>query len=90
MKPSTLNNVCLAFYVASAIPAAAGFYHLWVYSNDVVYGQLNAYVGGDAYNYIINASQAVAYFVVALCFVVIATGCLVAQAVLRANPETEN
>ncbi|WP_226681955.1 hypothetical protein [Sutcliffiella horikoshii] len=50
-----------------------GMHKLYVYKNEE-YGEenLNAYVGGDAYNFIINTGYATAYFVLALIFVVIA------------------
>lgn len=50
-----------------------GFYKIWVYKNGELSDPINAYVGGDAYNYIINASMGTAYFVASLIFVVL--GC---------------
>lgn len=84
MDKSKLFTISIAFYIGSVIPLVAGFYHLWVYSKgSILQGSINAYVEGDAYNYIINATQSVAYFVVALCLIVIASGCLIASAVLK-------
>lgn len=50
-----------------------GLHKLYVYQNEE-YGEenLNAYVGGDPYNFIINAGYATANFVLALIFIVIA------------------
>ncbi|WP_251648697.1 hypothetical protein [Rummeliibacillus stabekisii] len=59
-----------------------GFYKLFAYENynsdDDYFSDsslnVNAYVGGDAYNYIINAGQTTAYFVLGLiCMVFICT-----------------
>ncbi len=50
-----------------------GMHKLYVYTNDEDGDNVqNAYVGGDAYNFIINAGYATAYFVLALIFVVLA------------------
>ncbi|WP_149426792.1 MULTISPECIES: hypothetical protein [Exiguobacterium] len=62
------------FLLAFVVFLGIGFHKLTVYENpssDDEYtftdeeDSVNAYVGGDAYNYIINASQATAYFVLA-------------------------
>lgn len=49
------------------IPLYCGFDKLTRYVNNeyAVSKNVNAYVGGDAYNYIINANYATAYFVLA-------------------------
>lgn len=46
--------------------AGIGFFHMFFYENSDTYysTNVNAYVGGDAYNYIINATRATAYFVI--------------------------
>jgi len=55
---------------------AVGFFKLWVYvlpeENEwgrVIKPGINAYVGGDAYNYTINAGLSTSYFVIALIFI---------------------
>lgn len=60
--------------VISSFFIIIGLYKLLVYSYDE-YGDknINAYVGGDAYNYIINGNYAIAYFVLALIFTIL--GC---------------
>lgn len=61
-------------YIMSSIFIISGFYKMWFYSSPstpipgVFGGGLNAYVGGDAYNYIINANYATAYFTIAIFF----------------------
>ena len=74
------------FYILSAISTVVGFYKLWVYESpeDSIFGSsvgVNAVVGGDAYNFMINATTAVAYFVVALIFVVIASALLITKSI---------
>lgn len=76
----------LLFYFVSGIFTVIGFYKLWVYESpeDSIYGSsigVNAVVGGDAYNFMINATTAVAYFVVALIFVVIASALLITKSI---------
>lgn len=50
------------------------------YHSSELYSSLNknAYVGGDAYDYIINGTYATSYFVLALLFAVLAVGFIVA------------
>lgn len=47
------------------------------------FSSINAYVGGDAYNYIINGTHSTTYAVIALIFVVCAFGCLILRAIKR-------
>lgn len=63
--------------IASLIPLVTGFYKLFAYENgeSYPYDMVNAYVGGDAYNYIINANYATAYFVLAGILLLGALGC---------------
>ena len=46
------------------------------YNNSGTYGDptVNAYVGGDCYNYIINGTHATAFFVLAAMFIISAVG----------------
>lgn len=55
-------------YALSAIFIAMGFYKMFSYSNpESIYRKhINVYVGGDAYNYIINSNYATGYFVLAV------------------------
>ena len=64
----------ISSFVVALIFICIGFYKLLVYENGEDLSEpVNALVGGDAYNYIINAGHATAYFVLALIFVVL--GC---------------
>lgn len=58
-------------YILSLVFVSIGFYKMWAYNSgeDYPFRAVNAYVGGDAYNYIINSNYAVGYFVLALTFV---------------------
>lgn len=75
-------------FLGSAICIFAGFYKIYVYENysdeDYLIGQSkNAYVGGDAYNYIINGTYATAYFVLALICMLFACTMLVLNAMSK-------
>jgi len=66
------KNIGMASYIAAALFTMIGFYKLLIYNGpDSVGSTVNTYVGGDAYNYIINANQAVAYFVLATLLVIL-------------------
>lgn len=63
-----------------------GFHQMFAYQNysstdsttsSLTSLNVNAYVGGDAYNYIINSERAVAWFVIALICVIIASAILI-------------
>ena len=69
----------IIFFILSAISLGIGLYKLWAYENN--YSQVNAYVGGDAYNYIINSNLATAYFTLAVLFTLIALGYLIIGAI---------
>lgn len=70
-----MRIIAFISYFISVIFIGLGFYKMFVYKNPESYvlDSVNAYVGGDAYNYIINAGYATAYFILALVFVVL--GC---------------
>ena len=53
-----------------------GFYKMFIYENHS-WSQKNAYVGGDAFNYIINSNYAVGYFTLATIFAIFSIGCIV-------------
>ena len=72
------------FFILSAIFLGIGFYKLWAY-DDSTYSPVNKYVGGDAYNYIINSNLATAYFTVAILFTLIALGFLLIGTIKNKN-----
>ena len=53
-----------------------GFDKIYSYDNGELYPYTyhNAYVGGDAYNYIINGNYATAFFVLTLTFAMLGVG----------------
>lgn len=73
------------------ISLCVGFYKMFVYQNnndDEMYfsdyeESINAYVGGDAYNFIINASYSTAYFVLALMFMVLFCTSMILKTMVR-------
>ncbi len=83
----SLKKVAIIAFVVAAIFAGIGFFKMYAYQNPNYVEEetamyeaattVNAYVGGDAYNYIINAGKATANFVVSLIFVVIGFGCYI-------------
>lgn len=84
MEKGTLKGISITSYLGSAWFVGCGFYKLFVYKNDsstslttTTASAVNAYVGGDAYNYIINSNRATAYFVLALILIVIASTCTI-------------
>lgn len=61
------NFLATLFYVGAVIFVGLGFYKMFVYQKGVFADDsINAYVGGDAFNYIINAIYAGDYFILAL------------------------
>lgn len=70
-----LKKYAYIVYVISAIFMYIGFYKMFEYENDYI--TINAYVGGDAYNYIINSNYAIGYFVLALLFGVVGSTILI-------------
>lgn len=60
-------------YLLSVIFIGLGFHKMFAYENPDSYllDKVNAYVGGDAYNYIINGNYATAYFTLATLFVIL-------------------
>jgi len=76
----------ILFYIVSTVFIGIGFYKIFGYSNsEYISSQVNVYVGGDAYNYIINANYATAYFVLALLFAVIASSFLIIERLYLSN-----
>lgn len=67
------------FFVLSCLSFWYGLYKMFVYSNpdSYVLDAVNAYVGGDSYNYIINANYATGFFVLAIGFLICCLICFV-------------
>ena len=65
---------------------------MFVYESSELYFEdsVNSYVGGDAYNFIINASYATGYFVLALLFVVLGCTLLLIYNFKHSKSESSN
>ncbi|WP_053956809.1 hypothetical protein [Inediibacterium massiliense] len=75
------------FYSISAIFICTGFYKMFCYDSGESYTKdpVNAYVGGDAYNYIINSNYATGYFVLALSFTILGSTALIIESLNKLN-----
>jgi len=77
--------IAVVSYLFSVIFVFIGFRKIFIYEgpDDIGYGgeTVNSYVNGDAYNFIINANYATAYFVLALIFVVIGSTMLIVESI---------
>lgn len=67
----------ILFAIFSIVPLSIGFHKMFMYRNSEYYpsNNVNVYVNGDAYNYIINANYATGFFVLAGIMIMIALGC---------------
>jgi hypothetical protein len=71
-----MKNFSITLYFISCVFLGMGFHKLYKYDSSS-YEPVNAYVGGDAYNYIINMGFATSLFIVALILSMVATGVLI-------------
>jgi len=72
-------------YLGSLIFIGMGLHKMFVYENPEIYvsESKNSYVGGDAYNYIINANYATAYFTLAVFCAVIGMTFIISNLMLK-------
>ena len=84
MKKEKVSNffiiIAIILFLLSISCIGMGFNKMLNYrnSNTSYYSKsVNAYVGGDAYNYIINGNYATAHFVLAVLFAILGIGVLV-------------
>lgn len=62
-----LYIIAVCFYILSAIALYKGYDKVTNYRSSEYYSlNVNAYVGGDAYNYIINSNYATGYYVLSM------------------------
>ena len=87
MNKTIYNFISSICFGLSTIFILLGFNKLFVYENNSDYIEYckNAYVGSDAYNYMINKEYATAYFVLAILFVIIAMGTLIIKNIKKGN-----
>jgi hypothetical protein len=67
----------IILYIASLIFICLGFHKLYAYENSEYGETVNAYVGSDAHNFIINTGYATSFFILALILSIVATGLLI-------------
>ncbi|WP_223553210.1 hypothetical protein [Lysinibacillus sphaericus] len=77
-------------FFGAIVSMGMGFYKMFVYENfddeDSYFSSeenVNAYVGGDAYNFIINGTYTTSYFVLALVFMVFACTMLILKSIYQ-------
>ena len=68
--------VSIISLIICALNIYMGIYKTSVYENDT-FIKKNAYVGGDAYNFIINSNYATGYFTLATIFAIFSIGCII-------------
>lgn len=73
-KMSGWCKTAIVSLICGIITLCCGFYKMFCYDAGEV---VNAYVGGDAYNYIINGTYATAYFVLTAMFVLASIGLVI-------------
>lgn len=78
-------------FIGSAVFMYLGFDKMTNYSNGDIYPYKmhNAYVGGDAYNYIINGNYATAFFVLAAMCALIGVGLIAVYYLAKLNDKQE-
>ena len=84
-----MRNSCFAlkifgviFFLAFAIMCYKGYDKMENYRNSTYHSE-NAYVGGDAYNYIINGTYATAFFVLAVGFLISGILCIIGSFIVN-------
>lgn len=76
-KDGKFKVLAILSFLASVIFMAVGFYKMYVYDNgEITDVYTNAYVGGDAYNFIINGTYAISFFVLMATFALMGMGFL--------------
>ncbi|EDS77059.1 hypothetical protein CBC_A1683 [Clostridium botulinum C str. Eklund] len=87
-KQSKEKIISYISYFICILFLGTGFYKMFCYNNNTSsYSRdsVNAYVGGDAYNYIINSNYANCYFILALIFVIIGSVALIIDKIDNKN-----
>lgn len=72
----------IIFFIAFAVMCYKGYDKMANYDNSD-YSYENAYVGGDAYNYIINGTHATAFFVLAIGFLISGILCFICACIIN-------
>ena len=79
------------FFIVAAVMAYKGYDKIVNYENSDNYfsDNHNAYVGGDAYNYIINGNYATGYFVLCVGFMLAGISCIGIGSIVAAIVDKE-
>jgi len=86
MKNKMLHIISVCSYILSVFFIYKGYDKMMNYNNpEIGTDYVNAYVGGDALNYIINANYATGFFVLAMGFAIIATMLLITTILRKEN-----
>lgn len=82
--------VAVVMYILAAVMLYKGHDKMTNYVNSEFYhiDDVNAYVGGDAYNYIINGNYATGFFVLSMGFMVVGTMFIGIGVIINNIPET--
>lgn len=94
-KATGWTKLAVASLLAGIASMCMGFYKMYWYNNGEYSWDepINVYVGGDAYNFIINGTYATAFFVLAAMFVLAAIGLMglhyISQATVISGNNTE-
>ena len=88
-KSKTFRVLSVICFIASAVFFSVGFdkMHNYVNSDSYFIESHNAYVGGDAYNYIINGTYSTSYFVLGVGWLLV--GCFMILIYIHANSQYE-
>ena len=85
-----LYGIAIVLFVLATITLYAGYDKVTNYYNsDYEILNVNAYVGGDAYNYIINGNYATGYFVLTVGFMITGTLLIGTGLILKTMNENE-
>ncbi len=86
------KGIATVFYLGATALIVKGLYQMFAYKNttSAYEDNVNAYVGGDAYNYMINSGRAMVWVILALICAVIATGSLIIGAIDSRREQGEN
>lgn len=86
-KKIVLRVVAVICFILFTFMVIMGYDKIAKYNNSDIYRE-NAYVGGDAYNYIINGTYATAYFTLASGFFISGIICVVSEFMISVRDET--
>ena len=92
MKQTKFRNAGIFLLLLSVLCICIGFYKMFVYENGEYSwsSHKNVYVGGDAYNFIINGTYATAFFVLGIGGMISGMLCLIGDGIIVTLQENGN